>query len=223
MFKLYYFQIKNQYIIQNKLSIKNLSNMNFQKIQLNNLIKLYKKQLLNKTLCFVKTSNNIWLYENINKLIYTNITNLNFKKKISWLSLFCFKFKGKFRYKIRYLLGFFSLIFLENTIPLKSFFFFFLKYISLKKHKRFMLRLMLFFKKLSLILHSKKIQLKLNIRFKGRLGIKGNKKRVKHIFRFHPLDRYQSVKKWTYDGVNGCTDSGCTFLYIKYSTLNYLR
>lgn len=59
MFKLYYFQIKNPYIKKNESLFKNHSNINFQKIQLNNLIKLYKKQLLSKTLYFRKTSNNV--------------------------------------------------------------------------------------------------------------------------------------------------------------------
>lgn len=223
MFKLHNFVFFNRILKNNNKKYFNDENQNKNKLIIINSYKIKNKFIFLKKINIKKFYNNVWLYSDVNQLIYRNKNNMHFKKILSILSLHCFKYRGRFKYKIRYLLSFFSLILLENTIPLKSFFFFFFKYIPLKKHKKFMLKLMLFFKKFSLVLHRKKIQLKLNIRFKGRLGIQGNKKRVKYDFKFHPIDKYRAVKKWSHDGITGKTNSGCTFLYIKYSQLNHLK
>lgn len=190
MFKLYYILKNNQSAIanldKNKLTSRKLSQL-INTFKFNKFISLKNKY--NK-----KQFNSVWVYKNINRLIFQHKNDF-FKRKLAVLSLFCFRVRDRFKYKIRYLLCFFSLVFLENTIPIKTFFCYFLKYKSLKRHKKFMLKLMLFFKKLINALHTKQIQTKISIRFKGRLGIKGNKKRVKYNFKFNPLNKYGSVKK----------------------------
>lgn len=163
-----------------------------------------------------KTNKNIFAKINI---FITKMYFLKLKINFMWTSYLEFENNFRFRYKITKTL--FFILFFDNTITLKNFFFFWIKYKPLKTHKkilRALIRGLMFFQFMSQIFN---VQFKVLLWLKGKLGLTGDKKKKKFFYSSTP--KYKKINECglCYDGIGSASKFGLTFLKIGYTTSNF--
>lgn len=155
----------------------------------------------------------------VNNLITTNSKFWEVKFWLLLVTYWSLDFVGRFRYKI--VKSLFHVIFFENTIAMKKLFFFWIKLMPLKVHKRLIITLMenmIFIQFFNYLFF---VQFKILFYIKGKLGLQGDSKKRKEIYAFRPEFKCNTGAGLSYDGVGSASRFGLTFLRIGYAQTNF--
>lgn len=165
------------------------------------------------------------LYSNkTNHLPINNVvtTNSKFWEVKFWLLLVTYwslDFVGRFRYKI--VKSLFHIIFFENTVAMKKLFFFWVKLMPLRVHKKLIITLMenmIFIQFFNYLFF---VQFKILFYIKGKLGLQGDSKKRKEIYAFRPEFKCNTSAGLSYDGIGSASRFGLTFFRIGYAQTNF--
>lgn len=206
MFK--FIKIKNK--IQTQTKTKQVKNLIFLKKK---TVKKFHESKFGKTVIIKKL-----LHREIDFII-KNIQKYYGKswlKKLKIFNLILARTKPVRRFKMFYINFAIYLYFFENTIPLKDIFFRAIKYRPIRKHKRYTKNILIVIQNCVSILQSQNISTKLQIIFKGKLGLRGDNKKKKNIYVFSTRIKYTLNKVHYYDGIGSSSGYGHTFMRLRY-------
>lgn len=150
------------------------------------------------------------------QIIFKSNKSLWYRRVYIITLLFFQLYKNK-RYKILYMNFILSIFFYENTTPLKSYTWMWLKYSPLKTHKRFARRVASTAIATASVLQIEKILTRMQLIFKGKLGLRGDNKKKKIIYSVNQKLRYNFNKVHFFDGIGSSSRFGHTFLRIRYT------
>lgn len=205
----------------------------FKFIKNKDLCEIKIKKSLKKNLMLFKKKKKCFLYQNkvskltvfkkiLNNHKYIIVKNVqkyygkDWLKKLVIINLILARTKPIRRFKIFYINFAVYLYFFENTIPLKNIFFRAIKYRPLRRHKRYTKNILIVIQNCMNILQSQNITTKLQIIFKGKLGLRGDNKKKKNIYVLSTSVKYKSNKIHFYDGIGSSSGYGHTFMRLRY-------
>lgn len=112
----------------------------------------------------------------------------------------------------------FSIIITNSTIWLKNKITYWLKWIGISKHRRFVNNLIGLIYLIFFQFHQIEYKTQMFINVKGKLGIRGNNKKKKNSYPFTTNLKNFSDSYYFYDGKGSSSNHGHTFIKIKYKT-----
>lgn len=206
MFKFIKKKIFFKSIIKKKFKIKSM------------LLKKKKKLYIHKN----KISKLSILKKILHNNKYTVVKNIqkyygrNWIKKLIIINLVLARTKPIKRFKLFYINFAIYIYFFENTIPIKNIFFRAIKYRPIRRHKRYTKNILIVLQHCINILQSQNITTKLQVIFKGKLGLRGDNKKKKHVYVLSTGVKYKINKIHFYDGVGSSSGYGHTFMRLRY-------
>lgn len=186
---------------------------------INNVQLVYIKPTKFKQLIDYKGYNskpNLFIYNTTTKSIFNSKIWLN---NIKLIYLIFTKLGSFNKIKFFILRAFFNILLLNSTTSLKLKFRYWLRWISITKHKMFINIILLNIYKIFLLLHNLEYNAQLVIAVKGKLGIRGNNKKKKNIYPFTTNNKSFNTPYYYYDGCGSSSNHGHSFLKIKYRIL----
>lgn len=188
------------------------------------LISKKRKHILKNlylTSCYNSTLNKYnKVFYGINQ-IETNKRTMPIKLNLLTVTYANLDFIGRFRQKL--VKSLYHIILFENTISLKNVFYFWIKLMPLKLHRKLIISLfenMVFIEFFNYLFFNK---FKMLFVIKGKLGLSGDSKKRKNIQSFSPEYRYQRKPDLFYDGKGSASRFGLTFFKVAYAQTNFLN
>lgn len=185
-------------------------------------IKKKFKKKLNTNLVSIK---NLYVGKKFEKSYFYKFSNYTYftQKKIFYrikpskkiFNVFNYFLYRKNKLKKIIIIGIFNMLIFKNTILFKNIFYFYIKWVSIVKHKFFINSIIKLWKDINKRYKKYKQNYNWYLSFKGKPGLKGNSKKKKYFYYFNPLKSISVKKTYWVDGKLSSSNHGATFLKLK--------